>query len=263
MADPTVTFDDGAAYERFMGRWSRAAGAIFLDWVTPPKGGRWLDIGCGTGAFTQLVLDTCSPAAVVAVDPSSAQIDYVRKQPAAKRSEFRVADAQALPFPDGAFDVVASALVINFIPDRPRALAEMRRVSRPGGVVATYVWDLAAGRSTAWPLIQGMRQIGVAPPLAPGAAASSIEALKSLFEEAGLEEIATRSIDVTVAFPSFDDFWQSQTPPFSPSGQVISKLPEAQRPELAASVQAILPIRSDGSIAYSARANAIKACVPK
>ena len=118
MVELAHSFDDSAAYERFMGRWSRAAGAVFLDWMAPPTDVRWLDIGCGTGIFTELIFDACSPAAVFAVDPAQAQIDHARRQPVAQRANFRVADAQALPFPDCVFDVVASALVINFIPDR-------------------------------------------------------------------------------------------------------------------------------------------------
>ena len=262
MADSTVAFDDGAAYERFMGRWSRAVGAVFLDWLAPPKGVRWLDVGCGTGVFTELVLDTRSPAAVVAVDPAAAQIDYARMQPVAQRADFRVADAQALPFPDRSFDVVASALVINFIPDRRRALAEMRRVGRLGGGVAGYVWDFAAERGSGWPLVRGMRRIGVEPPRIPGAEDSSIKALQSLFEQAGLEAIDARSIDVTVAFPDFDDYWRSQTPAFTPNGKLVAALPETDRVRLVEAVRAELPIGPDGSIAYAARANAIKARVP-
>src|SRR5262245_45958499 len=119
--EPAHSFDDSAAYERFIGRWGRAAGAIFLDWLAPAAGARWLDVGCGTGLFTELILDTCSPAAVVAVDQARAQIDYARGKPVARHVDFCVGDAQQLAYPDSEFDIVVSALAINFIPDRPRA----------------------------------------------------------------------------------------------------------------------------------------------
>ena len=136
MVDAKAAFNDGAAYERFMGRWSRAVGGVFLEWLAPPKGAQWLDVGCGTGAFTELVLGSCSPANVMGIDPFTEQIEYARSLPVARLAEFKVADALNLPFPDCSFDVVASALVINFVPDRPRGLAEMRRVAKPGGLVA-------------------------------------------------------------------------------------------------------------------------------
>jgi ubiquinone/menaquinone biosynthesis C-methylase UbiE len=263
MAEATIVFDDGAAYERYMGRWSRAAGAVFLDWVAPPKDVRWLDVGCGTGVFTQLVLDTCSPAALTAVDPSAAQIDQARKQPVARQADFRVADAQALPFPEASFDVVASALVINFIPDRPRALAEMRRVGCPGATVAGYVWDFAAQRGPSFPMLRGLSEIGAEPPLLPGAADSTLAALRALFERAGFEEIANRPIEVTQTFRDFDDFWQAQTPSFHPVTKTIAALPDTNRRKLIEAVQAGLPSGADGRIAYSVRANAIKARVPR
>ena len=257
-------FSDAAAYERFMGRWSRAAGAIFLDWIAPPRGARWLDIGCGTGVFTELVLDTCSPATVVAVDPAAAQIELAHSKPVAQRADFRVADAQTLPFPDGAFDVVASALVINFIPDRRRALAEMRRVCHPGGVVAGYVWDFAAQRGVVSPIRAGLIQIGSKPPPMPGTEDSRLEALSSLFAGGNLKDIATRTIDVTMSFPEFNEFWRLHTPPsISPMGKMIAALSETDREKLIESVRARLPAGPDGSITHSARANAIKARVPE
>lgn len=262
MAQDTQYFTDGAAYELFMGRWSRAVGAIFLDWVAPPRGARWLEIGCGTGVFTELVLDTCAPATVVAVDPSAAQIELARNKPVAQRADFRVADAQTLPFSDGDFDVVASALVINFIPDRHRAIAEMRRVGHPGGVVAGYVWDFAAERSPTSPMRVGMRRIGAEVPTPAGVEDSGLDAFGSLFERAGFENVARRSIDVTVAFSDFDDFWRAQTPGFSPVTKTIAALPETDRARLLEAVRAGLPVRPDGSFAYSARANAVKARVP-
>src|SRR5262245_39388149 len=186
MAETTTpTFDDGEAYERFMGRWSGAVGTAFLDWLEPPQQARWLDVGCGTGIFTQLVAETRAPAALTAVDPSPAQIDHARRQPIGQRADFRVADAQQLLFADAAFDVVTSALVINFIPDRARVVAEMRRVARPGGQVAGYVWDFAANRGTAWPLREALIQVGLDAPM-PGQAQSTLAALQSLFAGAGL-----------------------------------------------------------------------------
>ena len=261
MADAKVSFDDGAVYERFMGRWSRAVGSIFLDWVAPQHAARWLDVGCGTGVFTRLVLDQCAPASVVSVDPAPAQLEHARKQRSGERVEFRLADAQSLPFPDDAFDVVASALVINFIADRPRALAEMYRVCRSGGVVAGYVWDLASGRNSMWPLMNGMRRIGLAPPAVPGTEDTSLEALASLFKKAGYDDIAVRSIDVELAFPSFEDFWLSQVPSFTPHGKVVQALSEADRARLMEEVRIVLPVTPGGTISYSARANAIKARV--
>jgi SAM-dependent methyltransferase len=262
MSEPGVYFDNAAAYEAMMGRWSRSAGAIFLDWVAPAKNACWLDIGCGTGVFTQLVVDTTSPKAVSAVDPTPVQIDYARRQPVGQRVDFQIADAQALPFPDKSFDFVVSALVMNFIPDRPKALAEMRRVGRGGGIVAAYVWDFAGERSPGSLLRVGLRAIGIELPGVPGATYANLDGLQSLFECAGLEQIATRTIDVTSSFASFDDLWRAQTPAFNPVTKAAAALPEADRARLIDKVRAALPVNSDGSVAHSATAFAVKASIP-
>jgi SAM-dependent methyltransferase len=167
-----------------------------------------------------------------------------------------------LPFPDATFDVVASALVINFIPDRPRALAEMRRVARVGSMVAGYVWDFAMESSPSGPLRRGMRQFGIDVPVLPGAIESTTAAMASLFALAGFESIATRSIDATLPYTDFDDFWQAQTPDYSPTTKIIAAMSDGERTRLMAAVRAELPTRPDGSIAYAARANAINARVP-
>lgn len=262
MSGNTEYFGDAAAYETVMGRWTRSAGAIFLDWVAPPKNARWLDVGCGTGVFTELVVETTAPAAVSAVDPTPVQIEHARRKPIGQRVDFQIADAQALPFPDNSFDVVVSALVINFIPDRPKALAEMCRVGRAGGTVAGYVWDFGAERSPSGILRAGLRAIGVEPPGVPGTADSGLDALQSLFERAGFEQIATRAIDVTASFTNFDDLWRTQTPSFNPMTKAVAALPEADRARLMDKVRAGLPARPDGSLGYSARAHAIKGRIP-
>src|SRR5262245_9612706 len=116
------SFDDSEAYEQFMGPWSREIGKAFLAWLQPPAGAHWLDVGCGTGILTQLISDSCAPTSLFAVDPSEAQIAYARRGSAGSKAQFRLADAQELPFPDASFEVVVSALVMNFVPDRTRAM---------------------------------------------------------------------------------------------------------------------------------------------
>ena len=196
MAEARPTFDDGAAYDEFMGRWSRAVGAVFLDWLAAPRKAAWLDVGCGTGAFTTLIVKTCKPARVAAVDPGAAQIEFARRQAVAKRADFRVADAQTLPFSDGTFDVVASALVINFIPDRARAVAQMRRVTRPYGTVGGYVWDFADDRSPSWPFNRAVQTLGIEPPQLPGTSDSTLDGLQVLFAGVGFDDIARRHLCV-------------------------------------------------------------------
>ena len=98
MAELQIRFDDGAAYERFMGVWSRFAGEIFLDWLAPRLGLRWIDIGCGNGAFTELVIERCAPVEVQGIDPSEGQLAFARARPAVRLAKFRQGDAMSLPF---------------------------------------------------------------------------------------------------------------------------------------------------------------------
>jgi ubiquinone/menaquinone biosynthesis C-methylase UbiE len=157
--DPAHSFDDSVAYERFVGSWGRAAGAIFLDWLAPSKGAHWLEVGCGTGLFTELIVRTQSPATVFGIDVAAAQIEHACHKLVGRRANFQVGDAQALPFPSTTFDLVVSALVINFIPERLRALSEMHRVTRPNGLVAGYIWDFGEELSPSGPFRLGMREV--------------------------------------------------------------------------------------------------------
>ena len=232
LEEMAIAFDDGLAYEHFMARWSRAAGTAFLDWMAPPKNARWLDVGCGTGAFSKLVIQRCDPLAIVGIDPSAAQIDYALTQLAARKVDFRVARAQSLPFPDHSFDIVAAALVVNFISDVQRALGEMHRVGRPGGIVAAYVWDFGAGRAPNSSVAIALRQIGSSVPPMPGTKYSSLDALRAKFWRAGLESIEVNSFEVTITFSDFEDFWRGQIPSFSPLARIVATLPECDRMRL-------------------------------
>src|SRR5882672_6821425 len=140
-----IRFDDGAAYERYMGKWSQLVGETFLDWLTPASGLRWLDVGCGNGAFTEMIVDRCAPSSVDGVDPAEAQLVFAHTRPALAAARFHQGDAMALPFPDNTFDVAVMPLVIFFVPDPAKGVGEMARVVRPGGTVTAYAWDMIGG----------------------------------------------------------------------------------------------------------------------
>lgn len=251
-------FEDALGYEQFMARWSRPLGQAFLNWFSAPANMRWLDVGCGTGIFTELISDTRSPVKVVGIDCARAQIEHACRKALCQRVEFRVADAQHLPFRAASFDLVASSLAINFVPDRPRAVAEMCRVARPGGLIAACVWDFAAGFSPSWPMRLGMSRVGVEAPPVAGADDSSREALASLFGQAGFEDIATTSIEVTASFADLDELWHAQTPGYAPITKAIAQMPEIARARLKEVVRAEMPTLADGRIAFRARANAVR-----
>jgi ubiquinone/menaquinone biosynthesis C-methylase UbiE len=255
------SFDDSEAYEQFMGRWSREIGKAFLAELQSPRGAHWLDVGCGTGILTELISGSCAPASLIAVDPSEAQVAHARKGSTLRKAEFRLADVQELPFADASFDVVASALVINFVPDRERAMSEMRRVARPGGLIAACVWDFAAELSPSGPLRRAMRRLGIHPPPVPGADASGLAGLADLFTKARLSAVITTSIEVAVSFRGFDAFWLSQTPRYAPTTKVIAAMSPRDRQALIEAVEADLrPL--PGGVGYSARANVVRGHCP-
>ena len=263
MTEAAFRFSDSAAYERFMGRWSRAVAPVFLGWLGAPRRASWLDVGCGTGILAETLLELCEPLKVDAIDPAAEQVNAARRGPAAGRAAFHVAAADKMPFADGSFDVVASALVINFIADRASAIAEMRRVARAGGVVAGYVWAFSEELSPSGPLRQAMRRFGAEVPGIPGTDASRVDALRMLFADAGLKDIETRTIDVCLAYADFEDYWQAQTPAYAPTTKVIAAMKDGERLRLMHAVQSALPAGPNGSIEYCARANAIKARLPR
>lgn len=262
MAEGQNFFTDGAAYERMMGRWSALAGEIFLGWLAQPKGLRWLDVGCGTGAFTELIVANCAPAEVQALDPSAAQIAYARTRPAATLAQFRQGDAQALPFADDSFDVAIMALVINFVPDPAKAVAEMARIVRPGGWVATYMWDVTAGGSPNEPISAALRSMDIVYTMAPSIGVSRQDNMRALWEQAGLESIDTRVIDVPITYSNFDDFWESNSV-VGPTGQAIREMSPSAREQFKTYLQEQLPKDPEGRISYAAHANAVRGQVPR
>lgn len=200
MNDATALFGDGKAYERMMGRWSRLVGDVFLDWLALPKSLRWLDVGCGNGAFTEALIAHAAPSEVQGVDPSEGQLAYARTRPGAKLAQFRQAGAQALPFSDNSFDVAIMALVIAFVPDPLQAVGEMKRVVRPGGCVATYMWDIPGGGLPGQAIHRVIQTMGMDLPLPPRSDASRQDNMRAIWEQTGLASIETRVIRIPVSF---------------------------------------------------------------
>jgi SAM-dependent methyltransferase len=262
MSEAPNLFNDGNAYERLMGRWSRLAGEKFLDWIDPPKNLNWIDVGCGNGAFTEVLIARCAPAAVTGVDPSDGQLAFARTRPGAKMAQFRIADAQNLPFPDNSFDAASMALVITFIPDPVKAAKEMARVVKPGGWVATYMWDFPGGGFPIRPIAEAARFLGLGEPVRPNVNASRRDDMRAIWQQAGITSLDMQVIRIQVAFSSFDDFWDSNSVPVGPAGKALADLTPDMREKLKARLREQLPVAADGSIAYEAFANAVKGRAP-
>src|SRR5262249_336349 len=164
-----------------MGRWSRIVGATFLDWLAVPKGLRWLDVGCGNGAFTEVLMKQNGPAAVTGIDPSEGQLAYAMKRPGTKGAEFPVAGAQQLPFAGHSLGAAVMPLVISFVADAVKAVAEMKRVVKPGGTIAAYMWDVPGGGLPLEPINAAMRAVGAQPANPPGFQASRQDVMRSVW----------------------------------------------------------------------------------
>lgn len=262
MAEPQIRYEDGATYERYMGDWTRLAGGAFLDWLKPAAGLRWIDIGCGTGAFTELLIERCAPAEVQGIDPSEAQLAFARGRPAARLAQFQQGGAEALPFSAGRFDAAVMALVLFFLPDPAKGVAEMARVVRPGGTIATYAWDILGRGFPLEPIHAEMRVMGLKYPLPPRSDAVRTEALRSLWSGAGLEAVETREITVRRAFADFDDFWEAAVVSGS-IRPIVAGMASADVEALKTRVRARLPVDATGRFTCTALANAITGRVPK
>lgn len=257
MSDQKIQFNNGAAYERYMGKWSQLAGHAFLDWLAPSAGLRWLDVGCGNGAFTQLIVDRCAPASIVGVDPSAGQLAFARDRFDPAIAQFESGDALALPIEDHAVDIVVMPLVIFFVPDPPKGVAEMVRVARQGGVVAAYAWDMEGGGFPYAALQEEMLGLGHPVPQPPSLQASRLDVLQDLWTQAGLVDVQVTTFTVERTFDSFQDYWEAILGAPS-AGPTLKAMSEADLIQLQSRMRARLPAGPGGRITYFARANAAK-----
>lgn len=251
----------GDPYEAYVGRWSRRVAEPFLRWLDVPAGGRWLDVGCGTGALTATALALAAPAEIVGIDPSEGFLATARAQIVDPRSTFRAGDAQALPFPDHRFDAVVSALALNFVPDPARAAAEIARVTAPGGTAAAYVWDYAEGMAMMrrfWEAAATLDPTTTERDEARRFPLCRPQSLTDLWTGAGLGAVTLQAIEVPTVFTNFDDYWTPFLGGQGPAPGYVASLPENHRQALRDLLRSSLPTAPDGSIPLTARAWAIR-----
>jgi len=254
------SWESSDPYEYYMGRWSCLVAQAFVDWLALTSGLNWLDIGCGTGALSEAIINNHKPAALLAIDQSDGFIRTAQKR-LGSRAHCSVASALSLPLKAFSVNVTVSGLVLNFIPEPEKALAEMRRVTDVGGTVAAYVWDYAGK-------IDFLRYFwDAAVELKPEALSlhesrrfpnSNADVLKSLFENAGFVDVETLSIESTTHFRDFDDYWKPFLGGQGPAPSFLLSLDEAEQYRLRSALKARLPTQPDGSISMVARAWAAK-----
>ena len=261
MSEQPIKFDDGEAYEHGMGIYSRLVGTEFLDWLAPAPALRWVDVGCGNGAFTELLLQRAAPTEVEAVDPSEGQLAYARNRAGTAGAVYRQGDAMALPFDDARFDAAVMALVLFFVPEPARGIAEMMRVVRPGGLVSAYLWDVPCGGLPIEPIRVALREIGIEPASPPSAVVSAMPALRAAFTDAGFVDVDTRKIVVERPFSDFDAYWRAGLA-LGSLGERMAALPGSTIDEVRARTRKHLRVDATGMVRATGTANAIKGIVP-
>jgi SAM-dependent methyltransferase len=239
-----------------MGRWSRVVAVRFVEMLDRPSGLRWLDVGCGTGALSEAILDSGAPQSVVGIDPAEAFVDLGRKRLGA-RAELHVGSGDRIPFEDGEFDVVVSGLALNFMPDTGAALAEWRRLVKPGGSIGAYVWDYAERMGflrAFWDAAAAVDPASAGLDQAERFKICDPDALRAAFDGAGLSHIQTGSLEITTRFADLEDFWQPFLSGQGPAGGYVATLDQSHRDLLRTQLEVSLPRTGDGSIELPARA---------
>ena len=257
-------FEVAEAYERQRGRSSKLLAPLFAEFVGVQ--GEILDVGCGTGALTFAIAKNQSVSKIVGIDLSEAFVGYARSKTDDPRISFDSGDAQHLPFPDASFDQCLALLVMRFIPDAPQAVKEMRRVTRPGGVVATAMWDNTGGNDlndSLWVAALPFDPNAPQDKDQPGSYGTA-EELSSLWASAGLENIEAKNIGFECGFDSFEDLWQPLTEGQGPAGAYLRGISDDHRMAVRNRLrQNVVGDRTDGRFMLKAKAWAVRGTVPK
>jgi SAM-dependent methyltransferase len=253
------------AYERFMGRWSRRFAPRLVSFAGVRDGDSVLDVGSGSGALASTVAHAFPSARVTGVDPSSVFVNDAQARTRLERVRFQVADAQSLPMEDGTFDKALSLFVLNFIPDPGKALREMIRVTRPGGVVSAAVWDYGNGME----MLRVFWDEAVALDSAAGARDERNMPLcrggelATLWRANGLVQVEEQPITIELPFTSFEDYWKPFLGGQGPAGSYAASLSDADRGALETRLrERLLGDRREGELGLQGRAWAVKGAVP-
>jgi ubiquinone/menaquinone biosynthesis C-methylase UbiE len=262
----TFTIHDAAGYEQLMGRWSRKLAPQFIAFVGLADGERVLDVGCGTGSLAFTLTESADLGEIAAIDFSPVFVAEATRRNSDPRIRIRQADACALPFEDGAFDRAMALLVLHFVPETGKAIAEMGRVVRPGGVVAAAVWDHYGGMpgmrmlvDTAAALSESGRQMRARycfqPMMRPGE-------MKRAFVERGLADVTETELMIRMDYRDFDDFWAPIAAGEGPLGKYVATLDAAERARVDAAVRdAYEAGRPDGPRSFASVAWACRGIV--
>jgi ubiquinone/menaquinone biosynthesis C-methylase UbiE len=259
-------FSMSTGYEQFMGRWSRLLAPVYITFAGVKDGDRILDVGTGTGSVASTLEATLSRSEIVGIDPSEGFISYAKKNAKSSRVRFEVGDAQALRHKDASFDQTMALLVINFVPDHNKAIGEMRRVTRPQGVVSACVWDYNAGMEMLrffWDEV-----VALDPTMAPkderNMKLTREGQLGELWQKAGLVNIQEKPLVIEQSFASFGDYWGPFLTGAGPAGAYVVSLSDERRRQLEARMKKrLLGNRDDGAFALKARAWCVRGAVPK
>lgn len=262
---PKDKWAGGDTYETFMGRWSRGIARIFVEWLPSIPSGHWLDVGCGTGALSEIIGELCQPASVLGCDQSASFVDYAQNQLGDERLSFVHAGTNNLPAREGGFDAIVSGLMLNFVPEPEAAVASMVERVAPGGVVAAYIWDYSEGMMFLrhfWDEAIAMDPSAIELDEGRRFPLCRPEPLASLFKGAGLREVETCSLEIQTVFRDFDDYWQPFIGGPGPAPGFVESLDENGREELRERLRRRIPAAEDGTITLGARAWAVHGLAP-
>ena len=251
----------GNQYEEFMGRWSNLVSQKFLSWLAVPFNSIWLDVGCGTGSLTKLILEKYQPKKVISIDSSQEFITHCKQSIIYPNVTFQTGTAEKLEIESNSIDAVVSGIMLNFVPQPEKVISEMKRVTKPGGLIGIFLWDYSKGMEMLRYFWDAAVELdikakeydeGIRFPLCREGE------LESLLKASGLKEVLAVPVEEKIKFNNFDDYWLPFLGNVGPAPTYTMNLEKRDRQKLENRLREILPIEQDGSISLMIKAWAVK-----